>query len=406
MQSLQELFRFGMGPSSSHTMGPRRAAEMFGGRHPQAHSVKVTLYGSLSLTGKGHLTDLAVIEGLKPLACEVEWNEAFLPFHPNGMRFEARDAGGNITDAWRVFSVGGGELGEENGPGTEVPSIYPCDTMDKILDWADREGKPLWNMAYEIEGKALWEHLRLAWMKMRDAVQAGLSMEGSLPGGLHLQRKAANTLVKAKRLREGERRTALISAYALAVAEHNAGGGEVVTAPTCGSCGVLPAVLFYLQQEMKHSDGAILNALAAAGLVGNVVKKNASISGAEVGCQGEVGVACAMTAAAAAQLMGGSPHQIEYAAEIGMEHHLGLTCDPIFGLVQIPCIERNVFAALTALACAEYALLSDGRHLVSFDQAVEVMKQTGRDLPSLYRETSLGGLAKLFGGGCVRKDAS
>lgn len=406
MQSLKELFRYGMGPSSSHTMGPRRAAERFRSRHPQAGAIQATLFGSLTLTGRGHLTDRAIVEGLKPIPCEIEWNESFLPFHPNGMRFEARDAVGNVTDVWTVFSVGGGELREENEPETEAMSVYPCDRMDEILAWADREGKPIWTLTDEIEGDALRKHLRFVWTIMCESIQTGLNVEGSLPGDLHLQRKARSMLAKARQLRGNAKRTALIAAYALAVSEHNAAGGHVVTAPTCGSCGVLPAVLFYLQRVMKHSEDAVLNALGTAGLVGNVVKKNASISGAEVGCQGEVGVACAMAAAAAAQLMGGSPHQIEYAAEIGMEHHLGLTCDPIFGLVQIPCIERNVFAALTALACAEYALLSDGRHLVSFDQAVEVMKQTGRDLPSLYRETSRGGLAKLFGGGCGRKEAS
>ncbi len=398
MQSLRELFRYGMGPSSSHTMGPRRAAELFRSRYPQANSVKVTLYGSLSLTGKGHLTDRAVIEGLKPLACEVEWNEAFLPFHPNGMRFEARDGGGKVMCAWRVFSIGGGELHEENQSEAETADIYPLSTMEEILQWTDRDGKPIWALAHEIEGDALWEHLRFVWMKMQEAIQTGLTEEGSLPGDLHLQRKARNTLAKAKRVRESEKRTAMLAAYALAVSENNAAGGYVVTAPTCGSCGVLPAVLFYLQQDMQHDEEAIFKALATAGLVGNVVKKNASISGAEVGCQGEIGVACAMAAAAAAQLMGGTPHQIEYAAEIGMEHHLGLTCDPIHGLVQAPCIERNVFAAVSALAGAEYALLSDGRHLVSFDQVVEAMKQTGHDLPSLYRETSLGGLARVFDG--------
>ena len=269
MQSLRELFRYGMGPSSSHTMGPRRAAERFRDQYPQASAVRVTLYGSLSLTGRGHLTDRAIIEGLHPLT-------------------------------------------------------------------------------------------------------------------------------KARRLRGAEQRTGLLSAYALAVSETNAAGGFVVTAPTCGACGVLPAVLYHLRRALRQDEGGMLRALATAGLVGNVVKQNASISGAEVGCQGEVGVACAMAAAAAAQLLGGTPHQIEYAAEIGLEHHLGLTCDPILGLVQVPCIERNVFAAIKALASAEYALLSDGRHLVSFDQVVEVMKQTGHDLPSLYRETSLGGLARLF----------
>ena len=396
MQSLRELYRYGMGPSSSHTMGPRRAAEQFREQHPQAEVVRVTLYGSLSLTGQGHLTDRAIIDGLRPLRSELVWSRDSLPFHPNGMRFEALDAGGERTAVWTVFSVGGGELREEDQATAETADCYSQRSLREILQWADQGGKPLWALASEVEGEALWDHLRLIWKKMQEAIHGGLSDEGCLPGGLHLQRKARNVLVKTQRLRDGEQRTGLLSAYALAVSETNAAGGLVVTAPTCGSCGVLPAVLYYLRRTLKQDERAMLRALATAGLVGNVVKTNASISGAEVGCQGEVGVACAMAAAAAAQLLGGTPHQIEYAAEIGLEHHLGLTCDPILGLVQIPCIERNVFAAIKALASAEYALLSDGRHLVSFDQAVEVMKQTGHDLPSLYRETSLGGLAKVF----------
>jgi L-serine dehydratase len=396
MQSLRELYRYGMGPSSSHTMGPRRAAEWFREHHPQTAAVRVTLYGSLSLTGRGHLTDRAIIDGLQPLHSEIIWSREMLPFHPNGMRFEALDAVGERKATWTIFSVGGGELREEHSTTTETADYYPQRGLHEILQWADQGGKPLWALASEVEGEALWDHLRLVWKKMQEAIHGGLSDEGCLPGGLHLQRKARNVLVKTQRLREGEQRTGLLSAYALAISGTNAAGGLVVTAPTCGSCGVLPAVLYYLRRTLKQDENAMLRALATAGLVGNVVKTHASISGAEVGCQGEVGVACAMAAAAAAQLLGGTPHQIEYAAEIGLEHHLGLTCDPILGLVQIPCIERNVFAAIKALASAEYALLSDGRHLVSFDQAVEVMKQTGHDLPSLYRETSLGGLAKVF----------
>jgi L-serine dehydratase len=396
MQSLHELFRYGMGPSSSHTMGPRRAAERFRDQYPQASAVRVTLYGSLSLTGRGHLTDRAIIEGLHPVPCELDWRADALPFHPNGMHFQARDAQGNALGEWTVFSIGGGELREATQGDAETADVYPQGAMAEIIQWADATGQPLWALVDEMEGAALWDYLGDIWKRMQEAIQTGLREEGSLPGGLHLQRKARNTLTKARRLRGAEQRTGLLSAYALAVSETNAAGGFVVTAPTCGSCGVLPAVLYYLRRMLKTDEGGMLRALATAGLVGNMVKQNASISGAEVGCQGEVGVACAMAAAAAAQLLGGTPHQIEYAAEIGLEHHLGLTCDPILGLVQVPCIERNVFAAIKALASAEYALLSDGRHLVSFDQVVEVMKQTGHDLPSLYRETSLGGLARIF----------
>lgn len=403
MQSLRELFRYGMGPSSSHTMGPRRAAELFRKRHPRAESVQVTLFGSLSLTGRGHLTDQAVFEGLKPLDCEIIWSRETLPFHPNGMRFTTVERDGNTHEEWTVYSVGGGELREEGSQNRETVDIYPQNSMREMLDWAHASGKPLWALADEVEGDGLWDHLGFVWDKMQQVLQAGLKAEGALPGGLNLQRKAHSFQTKAKMLRKDVSRTGFLSAYALAVSEHNASGGFVVTAPTCGSCGVLPAVLHYLHNEMNLDEAFILKALATAGLVGNVVKQNASISGAEVGCQGEIGVACAMAAAAAAQLIGGTPQQVEYAAEMGLEHHLGLTCDPIMGLVQIPCIERNAFAAIRALDAAEYSLLSDGRHLITFDQVVEVMQQTGHDLPSIYRETSLGGLARVYHGvGCTR----
>lgn len=398
MQSLRELYRYGMGPSSSHTMGPRRAAEIFRDRTPQADRVRVTLYGSLSLTGRGHLTDKAVAGGLQPLTCEVIWSPDALPFHPNGMRFEALDASGRPAGDWTVFSIGGGELREEGGNASETPDVYALNSMCEIMTWAQDQGRPMWALAQETEGPDLQGYLEFIWKRMQEALQSGLKTEGALPGGLNLQRKASSFLTRARQLRKSVSRTGMLSAYALAVSEHNAAGGFVVTAPTCGSCGVLPAVLKYLQKDMGLEDAAILKGLATAGLVGNVVKKNASIAGAEVGCQGEVGVACAMAAAAAAQILGGSPQQVEYAAEMGLEHHLGLTCDPILGLVQVPCIERNAFAAIRALAAAEYALLSDGRHLISFDQVVEVMQQTGHDLPSIYRETALGGLARVFQG--------
>jgi len=395
MQSLRELYRIGMGPSSSHTMGPRRAAELFRARHHDAARVRVTLHGSLAATGKGHLTDQAILQGLAPLQAEILWDPQPLAFHPNGMTFEAISDQGDVTTTWRIFSVGGGELREPHGHGTLAPSIYPMQHMAPILAWAQDSGRPFWALVDDIEPD-IWEHLAAVWRTMRAAITEGSKAEGVLPGGLKLQRKAKSVLARAKSLRGGMRRTALLTAYALAVAEHNAAGGMVATAPTCGSCGVVPAVLTYLLKDMDMEEADILRALATAGLVGNIVKTNASISGAEVGCQGEVGVACAMAAAAAAQILGGSPAQVEYAAEMGLEHHLGLTCDPILGLVQVPCIERNAFAAIRALSAAEYALLTDGRHLISFDQVVEAMQQTGHDLPSLYRETAQGGLARVF----------
>lgn len=394
MQSLKHLYRFGMGPSSSHTIGPNNAAIKFKNNNPQADSYRIHFYGSLSLTGKGHLSDKAVIDAFAPNKCEIVWHDEELPFHPNGMKFEALDKTGAVTNDWTTFSIGGGELRCDGDSSAEYPHIYSQKSMKEILKWTASTGKPIWHLVLETEEKGfIDEYLGEIWQRMQASIDSGLKNEGVLHGGLKLPRKARDFMVQARRLKDTEARTGILSAYALAVSEENADGGLVVTAPTCGSCGIMPSVLYYYFYEKKHSNKSILNALATAGLVGNLVKENASISGAEVGCQGEVGVACAMAAAAAAQLMGGSSKQIEYAAEMALEHHLGLTCDPILGLVQVPCIERNAFAAVKAMACADYALLTDGRHLVSFDQVVETMKRTGHDMLSLYRETSLGGLA-------------
>jgi len=268
--------------------------------------------------------------------------------------------------------------------------------MSEILEWTDKSGKTIWEYVSETEDASIWIHLQEVWQAMKSAIHNGLENEGVLPGIIHLQRKASAYSVKANGYKGSLRRRSLLFAYALAVSEENASGGRIVTAPTCGSCGVLPAVLYLLQTSYQFSDQKITRALATAGLIGNLVKTNASISGADVGCQGEIGTACAMAAAAAAQLFGGSPFQVEYAAEMGLEHHLGLTCDPVAGLVQIPCIERNAFAASRALDASTFALLSDGKHRISFDKTVTTMKQTGHDLPSLYKETSEGGLAVSF----------
>lgn len=397
MQSLRYLYRYGMGPSSSHTIGPRNAADIFKLRTPDAAAYRVTLFGSLSLTGKGHLTDQAVMKGLSPAPCEIIWNSEALSFHPNGMKFEALDGAGQCTQEWTTFSIGGGELREQGGSESEHPQIYTQTSMQDVLQWATESGRPLWQLVEDTEEPDFIDtYLADMWEKMKTSIDRGLNKEGVLHGGLNLPRKARDVMVKARRLKECEARTGLLSGYALAVAEENADGGYVVTAPTCGSCGIVPSVLYYSSYEKRHSDRSIINALATAGLIGNLVKRNGSISGAEVGCQGEVGVACAMAAGAAAQLIGGSSYQIEYAAEMALEHHLGLTCDPVLGLVQVPCIERNAFAAVRAMACAEYALLTDGRHLISFDKVVKTMRKTGHDILSLYRETSLGGLATAF----------
>ena len=386
-----ELYRTGRGPSSSHTMGPARAADMFLRKYPEAARFRVTLLGSLAATGKGHFTDRAVCEALPQGKTEIIWKpDVFLPEHPNGMRFEAFSGSGDMLGTWTAFSVGGGAV-SETGKQEETPDVLPYRNMEEILSVCESRGIPLWQPAEESEDLSFLDGV---YERMMRTLDEGLVKEGVLPGGLQLGRKARSVHIKAKSLRHEIRRTGLIASYAYAVSEENASLGTVVTAPTCGSCGVLPAVLRYIQETHRSSAGDMRRALAVAGIVGNVVKQNASISGAEVGCQGEIGTACAMASAAAAWLFGGTPRQCEYAAEIGLEHFLGLTCDPVLGLVQIPCIERNALAANRAMIAAELALISDGRHMVSFDNVVRTMLETGHDLPNLYRETSRGGLAR------------
>lgn len=398
MESIKGIYRIGHGPSSSHTMGPRRAAQEFADRNPGAARFEVTLYGSLAATGRGHLTDRAILEVLEPVAPTViHWRgDVFLPFHPNGMQFESYAAaeGGEPRERWRIYSIGGGSLANEQTADRRPEQVYDLRTIAEIQAWCERTGCGYWEYVERCEGAEIWDYLDRVWEVMQQGIRRGLENEGVLPGGLGVRRKAWDYYIRAKGYSEAMRSRGLVYAYALATSEENAAGGEIVTAPTCGSSGVLPAVLYHLQQTRDFARPRLLRALATAGLFGNVVKHNASVSGAEVGCQGEVGVACAMAAAAACQLFGGTPAQIEYAAEMGLEHHLGLTCDPICGLVQIPCIERNAYAAARALDSNIYAAYSDGKHRVSFDRVVEVMRQTGHDLPSLYKETAEGGLAK------------
>ena len=376
-------------------MGPRRAAQEFLQQYPQATGYKVTLYGSLAATGEGHLTDKAILDVLQPSApTHIVWEpDTFLPYHPNGMTLEAYDATGNMLGKETVYSIGGGDIVKEGEKPQAAKSIYPLSKISDILKWCDETGRTYWEYVDMYEEPSVWEYLEKVWNVMKRAVERGIEAEGVLPGGLGVRRKAVSYHVHAAGYNSSLKSRGLVYAYALAVSEENAAGGEIVTAPTCGSCGVLPAVLYHLHTSKGFSEQRILRALATAGLFGNVVKHNASVSGAEVGCQGEVGVACAMAAAAASQLFGGTPAQIEYSAEMGLEHHLGLTCDPVCGLVQIPCIERNAYAAARALDANLYSAFSDGRHSVSFDRIVEVMKQTGHDLPSLYKETAKGGLA-------------
>lgn len=393
METIRKIYKTGLGPSSSHTMGPRFAAEKFRAKNDAATHIHITLYGSLAATGKGHLTDKVLRESFPEDKVKISWEkDTVLPQHPNGMKFEAFDDNGNRLDDWTVFSVGGGDI-EDDVTKNQKVAVYPHSKMTDILKWCQQNGRTLWEYVEIHEGEQIWEFLAETWKTMKESIVRGIEHEGVLPGILHLPRKASSYYIKAKSTAGSLQRRALVFAYALAVSEENAGGGVIVTAPTCGSCGVVPAVLYHIQNTYSYSDARILRALATAGLIGNLVKENASISGAQVGCQGEVGTACSMAAGAAAQLFGGTPSQVEYAAEMGLEHHLGLTCDPVAGLVQIPCIERNAIGAGRAMDASAYAILSDGQHRVSFDKTVLAMKQTGHDLPDIYKETSEGGLA-------------
>jgi len=386
MESLRELYRIGVGPSSSHTMGPRMAAESFLKNHSDASRFRVTLFESLAATGKGHLTDWAIISVLGEEKTDLIWKaEDKMPEHPNGMRFEALDDSGAVLGEWKVYSVGGGAIREEGASLSLSSPVYDLATITDIMAYCADKGISYWEYVERCEGPEIWSFLREVWKVMEESLERGLDEEGVLPGSIGLRRQAKSYYRRTKLAGPEMQFTGMTTAYALAVSEENAAGGVIVTAPTCGSCGIVPAALRYLKdiQDLKEND--LIRALATAGLFGNVIKTNASISGAEVGCQGEVGTACAMASAAATQLMGGTLRQIEYAAEMGLEHHLGLTCDPVDGLVQIPCIERNACAATRALARAQMSILSDGSHRIPFDEVVEVMKETGHDLPSLYR---------------------
>ena len=377
-------------------MGPRFAAEAFRASAFPAARVRITLYGSLAATGRGHLTERAVSEPFSPTPVDIVWlPEKVLPRHPNGIQFESIDESGCVAANCVRYSVGGGALLDENGKSDGDEEVYPYSCMREILEHTECNGLLLWELADRHEAADIWPFLSDTWLAMKRAIQSGLNAEGKLPGPLNVPRKAAAYHARAQSMAGYFSQTAMLFSYALAVSEQNAAGGEIVTAPTCGASGVLPAVLLFLQQQSALSDEKVCRALATAGMIGNIVKRNASISGAEVGCQGEVGTACAMAAGAATQLLGGSVRQIEYAAEMGLEHHLGLTCDPIAGYVQIPCIERNAIAAVRAVDCASYALLSDGHHIVSFDEVVSTMWETGCDMKSSYRETAEGGLAKI-----------
>ncbi|MDR3259666.1 MAG: L-serine ammonia-lyase, iron-sulfur-dependent, subunit alpha [Fusobacteriaceae bacterium] len=395
MDSLRELFKIGNGPSSSHTIGPERAAKKFKEKHPNIKNFKVELYGSLALTGKGHLTDYIIIETLKPAHTEVIFMPEFVhPYHTNGMKFCALDASNNVMDSWLVFSIGGGTIMEEGEPRRNSKKVYPLNNFTDIKKWCENENKEYWEFVIKYEGEEIFSYLKEIWNVMSLSVKNGIEKTGILPGSLRLKRRANSFYKKSRNLESETSFLGKIFAYTLAVAEENGSGGRVVTAPTCGASGVIPGLLYALAEAYKLPEKELFKGLAIAGIVGNVIKENATISGAEGGCQAEIGSACAMAASMACFLLGGTLDQIEYAAEMALEHHLGLTCDPIGGYVQIPCIERNAAAAARALDSAIYCLFTDGKHTVSFDKVVHTMSETGKDLKSEYKETSLGGLAK------------
>ena len=397
MKSLRELYTIGRGPSSSHTIGPSRACGLFREEHPDADRFQVTLYGSLAKTGRGHLTDVAVRDAFAPLPVEIlfDTDRADLP-HPNTMELRAFRNGGEIAFL-RALSVGGGAIRIPGRPDTETAEIYPEESWAEIAALCHAKRMRLTDYIEEREGREIWSYLFSIWSIMKKTVSDGLAATGILPGGLEVERKAQH-LYNQRHIDESRetRQNRLVCSYAFAVAEQNASGGVIVTAPTCGSCGVMPAALLYMQEDRGFSDEQMTRALAAGGLVGNLIKRNASISGAECGCQAEIGTACSMTAAALGELFEMGLGQIEYAAEVAMEHHLGLTCDPIGGLVQIPCIERNAVAAMRAINALSLAnFLSDSRK-ISLDTVIHTMYETGRDLNRLYRETAEGGLAKNY----------
>ena len=399
MKSIRDIYKIGKGPSSSHTMGPERAARLFRSEHPEAEAFRVILYGSLSKTGVGHGTDRVLRQVLSPLPTEIIFSDEVLPdSHPNTLDFIAL-RGGEESGFLRVESVGGGDI---RIPGRkekeEVEEVYIEHSFAEIADFCKwRYIQTLSDYVELNEGPEIWDFLMDVWQVMKNAIDEGLRASGTLPGGLGVQRKAKYLYEQTPEHYEPSlREFQLIAAYAYAVAEQNADNGTIVTAPTCGACGVLPAVLKYAQETKHFTDEEVCRGLAAAGIIGNLTKSNASISGAECGCQAEIGTACSMAAAALAYLYDQDMDQVEYAAEVAMEHHLGLTCDPICGLVQIPCIERNAVAAMRAMNACNLSYFLTGSRNISYDMVCRAMKETGENLNHRFRETSEGGLAKLY----------
>ena len=399
MRSIRDIYKIGKGPSSSHTMGPERAAQLFKREHPNAEQFRVVLYDSLAKTGVGHGTDRVLREVLEPTPTEIVFSEESPTDlqHPNTLDFFAVEQGVE-SPRMRVQSVGGGDIViEGRAPERDADQVYPENSLAEIVRFCKWRKIRLWEYVEMTEGPEIWEFLAQVWKVMRWAIADGLHAEGVLPGGLNLERKAKLLYEQANKNQMPQvKETRIICAYAFAVSEQNADNGVIVTAPTCGSCGVVPSVMRYMQEQHGFSDEQVLHALAVAGLIGNLIKHNASVSGAECGCQAEVGSACAMASAALAELCGMNFEQIEFAAEIALEHHLGLTCDPICGLVQIPCIERNAVAAMRAMNCMNLAYFLYETQTISFDMVVKTMYQTGINIAKAFRETSEGGLARLY----------
>lgn len=397
MKTIKSVYKIGNGPSSSHTVGPYHAAQVFGARYPDADAFRVTLYGSLAFTGEGHGTGKAIQSALPGAEVVFDREARDLP-HPNTMRFEAFK-GGECIGSSRIFSIGGGSIRIENEESEDEREVYPQHNFSEILKICRERSLNLAQFIYRMEDPSLRDYLKTVWEAMKDAIHRGLNAEGILPGGLGVARKA-KILFDKRCYNESADVTMnrVIAAYAYAVSEENADENIVVTAPTCGSCGVLPAVMYYMHRERGFPEEEILDALAVAALIGNVIRTNASISGAECGCQAEIGSACSMAAAALASLYGLNIDQIEYAAEIAMEHNLGLTCDPVKGLVQIPCIERNAVAAMRAISSVNLSRFLYSTRKISFDEVVTTMYRTGKDMSEKYRETSHGGLAQIYRG--------
>ena len=397
MPTIRELYKIGRGPSSSHTMGPEKACLVFKEKYPDAESFKAVLYGSLAKTGKGHMTDYSIIETMKPKSCEVEFNytETELP-HPNTLDIIGYKGGKEVARL-RFMSVGGGQIKIEGEELHENKNLYPLHSFDEIKKYCEEHEMRLWQYVEMIEGKEIHSFVADVWEQMQKTIKDGISKTGVIPGRLGVQKKAKH-LYNQHHIDETTetRENRMVASFAFATGEENACGETIVTAPTCGASGVVPAVMYYYKKKRDFSDEDIIHALETAALIGNLVKTNASISGAECGCQAEIGTACAMASAGLSELLGMNLSQIEYAAEIAIEHHLGLTCDPIYGLVQIPCIERNAVAAMRAINAVNLANFLTDTRKISFDLVVDTMYETGRDLSKHYKETAEGGLSKLY----------